>query len=167
MSIESKNHRQPSAQARVSEGTRAMARPATLKFADLDQERAFWITQKTDVQKEFEDAKQGLIQDLSEASRKLRGEEFMAKKISIEAHWSSSRQGLVMRLREIEAALASVKLRKKQEADRVAYQNGVTSGGLIRADGNVDLGQAMLVLIEEFRGLRKDLSTLLANKEVP
>ncbi len=44
MSIEGKNHRQPSVDVRVSEGTRAMARPAALKFADLDQEHAFWIT---------------------------------------------------------------------------------------------------------------------------
>ncbi len=164
-------HQSDFVDVRVSEGTREMARRPQLKFADLEQEKKWWTERKMEVQFKLRELRLQLSEGIANASAKARtGSDFFGMKSAIEISIKSERTALLREMDEIESNLAAVKLKIQQQNARVAItcfdtlKDGgpVTSSDLMRADGSVNFGPGIMLVIDL---LREILATLKEIKE--
>lgn len=174
MAIESKNHRDDRVNSvTTSAASRDMARPATLKFADHEQELQHWVAVKTEIQGELQRMRAGHADELRRISASTSdGSVFFRKKSAAELDYEYQRRSVLARLADVESGIQSVKLRIKQarlRADTLSRQNRESTSAAMspsnrdwakREDGALDYGIIFLAVLDEIRGLRADLAAM-------
>lgn len=167
MAVGSKSHKPTGVDhVIVSQGTRQMAKMPASKFADIDQEIQFILSELDQTRLQFAALKRSVSEQISRASKSSRdGQEFLRRKNIIESESSTKREELRKNLADLETWLRDAKLRSKQESERnaksVSDHLGVGQVA-VRNDGSIDYGLLAVIMLNELKSINGTLSEVLA-----
>lgn len=167
MAVGSKSHKPTGVDhVIVSQGTRQMAKMPASKFADIDQEIQFILSELDQTRLQFAALKRYTSEQISRASKSSRdGQEFLRRKHIIESESSTKREEIRKNLTDLETWLRDAKLRSKQQSERnaraVSEHLGISQVA-VRNDGSIDYGLLAVAMLNELKSISGTLAEVLS-----
>lgn len=156
---QTKNHR-PSGvnSARVSDATRNMARPASLLFENLEQEKAFWVSEKERISREFSELRADKRERLKRYNYLRPGSpEYCAEEQKVDDEFSLRKANLAEQQAKIEDGIRGVKLKLQQENRRRKQADPETG---VAEDGTVSFSVVAVRALAELTLMRQAMERI-------